>query len=250
VRIHQALEERHLQCDPLPDAADLSGYPVAILSSGVYLSRDASDRLVDYVHRGGVLIAAGPVGQFDEHSWPDGRMLRQVWGVRDVERLSARRVKLADGSEVQGPQAPNASWRFPAARPDAEVLATWPDGTPAALKARHGNGTAILVGWAANTAMGTLMQHFVVPACRKALRPAATCDNQRVRIFIRKNDTRHFVFVFNEVHTSPDACRLSFGGPTDVTDLRLGLKLTGRREIELDLMPGDCRVLAITKPTE
>lgn len=133
------------------DAATLDRYRLVVLPDPAALAEEARKPLADYVARGGTLLSDPYLCGFNaDLSLPKevpGGGFAEVFGGTEIDVVQARnrtleldhaagRLKLS-GSHFQ-------AWWQPA--PGAEVLATYPDGRPALLSNRWGQGRAILSG--------------------------------------------------------------------------------------------------------
>ena len=169
--VYAALAHAHLPVDPLDEefllSEDLARYRV-IYVSGSHLRKDVAERLAAWVREGGVLYTSGWGLARDEADQPLSALLPvlglknrgepELWSsvrrygataLRDYERLREPpagsavvgrgpfpgRFDLAVGRETLDPV------------PEAEVLATFADGRPAAIRHRYGEGYAYVVGF-------------------------------------------------------------------------------------------------------
>ena len=173
--IYTALTHSHLPVDPLDETMlateDLSRYKI-IYVNGSHLRHDAAEALVRYVEQGGTLYTSGWGLTRDEANGPLD-VLQPVLGlVRRDEPEMWYRVELYGASHLEpydDPQrqlapvpaeaaivgiAPfNAAFRAVIGRealrpaPNAQVLAEFADGAPAAVRHRYGRGQAMTVGF-------------------------------------------------------------------------------------------------------
>ena len=169
--VYEALAHAHLPIDPLDEefllSEDLTRYKIIFLS-GSHIRKDVAARLADWVREGGIVYTSGWGLARDEADRPlsvllpvlglKSREAPDLWSsvrrygataLRDYERLKdppegaavagrglfQGRFDLAVGREVLDPV------------PEAEVLATFADGQPAAIRHRWGKGTAYVVGF-------------------------------------------------------------------------------------------------------
>ena len=133
----------------------------ALYLVGDHLRRDAADRIASWVAKGGFLFATAGAGLLDEYDNLNSR-LRSVYGIgrqsqvrRDLffrpqielprlRPLDRVRVRLNNSGAFQM-EALGIRQRMEA-RPGAQVIATYADGRPAAVRHRYLEGEAILVG--------------------------------------------------------------------------------------------------------
>ena len=60
--------------------ADLADYPVVIVPYAVYLADGMNTKLLDYVWKGGTVIASGIPGLYDKYGRDDGTFVKEVFG--------------------------------------------------------------------------------------------------------------------------------------------------------------------------
>jgi hypothetical protein len=226
-----------MQSDPISPDADLSRYRVLIVSQGLYLSRRNAERLRKYVEGGGVLLATGPIGLFDEHGFRSGTFLREVAGVDSAHRGPlGQTVRFPDGPKIAFIGADAQGWRFQT-RPDAQVLAGTDRQSPAVVTRKVGRGRAIVTGYGLSQTrdIPTQLRKLVLP---HVTRPART--QRPVHLFFLKRDGKYLVYAYNR-EVKPVRATLDFPRETTIDDLRAGVRLRAR-SIPLDLAPGECRV--------
>jgi beta-galactosidase GanA len=135
------LHEQDVERRGVPDHVTALYWPLPNVASP-----ELAARVTAFARRGGTLVAEAGLGQYD----PLGRFqpvlpgagLDALVGGRVVESDVVGRTTLAGAS---GPII--GDWQLERLEPTtAEVLATGPDGAPAALRNRVGAGTAVLIG--------------------------------------------------------------------------------------------------------
>ena len=90
-KVHPLLFSKNYPFLYVPEEAVLDdGYPlkahrVIILPEAPYLPAALTDRLLEWVRRGGTLISLGPPGIWDQYGQQDGRLMRTVFGPCEIE---------------------------------------------------------------------------------------------------------------------------------------------------------------------
>jgi hypothetical protein len=151
---------RHQQVplDVVVEGDDLAPYR-AIYLTDRHVSRAASRALARWVERGGQLVATAGAGMFDEADRPN-EVLRALFGVEPaaLEEDPAGPVALEKqdlpfarpmdhAHTANGRIIPVLSLRAPVSAKQAQVVATFDDGRPAATSRAVGSGTARYVGF-------------------------------------------------------------------------------------------------------
>ncbi|GLY04440.1 beta-galactosidase [Actinoplanes sp. NBRC 101535] len=133
-----------VRADVVPAGGDWSGYRLVVAPILHVVPQRLRDRLENYVHGGGHLLATYFSGTVDEndHLWPGGYpgALRDLLGVRVEEfapLLDGETVTLSDGTAA-------TVWteRVTVTDPAVEVLLTYPDGGPAVTRRALRAGSA------------------------------------------------------------------------------------------------------------
>lgn len=145
--LYQSLGE---EIDYAVPGNDLAGAGVLHASAVEVVTAETASWLRDYVKRGGTLIVEYPFASRDERLWvsPDrpGNGLDDLLGCVEIDRV----VTGGDYEDVvtfAGDLPIRAShWRIDLAPTSGEPLATWQDGTAAAICNRFGEGIVITLG--------------------------------------------------------------------------------------------------------
>ena len=130
------------------DAASLARYRLVIVPYPILLTSQMAKALEQYVDGGGCLFVEARPGWQDErgHAEPilPGFGWHEMLGVRETEVLPVKEVEVRWGDR----RFPGTSFaeRFERLDPGAVVVATYPDGQPAAYERAHGKGRALLLG--------------------------------------------------------------------------------------------------------
>jgi len=168
--IYTALMHAHIPVDPMDEwlllSEDLSRYKVIIIC-GDHVRRDVAEKLKRWVEDGGTLYTCGWGMAADEGKRPLDLLLpvfglrsrnkMEMWGT--VPRYGAtslrairQKEKPPEGAEVTGKAPLRGSFVPEVGRQvldpvdDAEVVATYADGSAAAVRHRYGEGSAWLIG--------------------------------------------------------------------------------------------------------
>ena len=149
---HRMFFERNIPVD-FPSAreitaASLKPYRLVIVPYPLLLTRQMAAALEQYVHGGGRLFVEARPGWQDErgHAEPvlPGFGWDRMLGVREVEVRPVKQARVRwGGREFVGT---SFAERFVQTLPDARLVASFEDGTPAAFERAHGQGRAILLG--------------------------------------------------------------------------------------------------------
>ncbi len=205
--------------------------PVLIVPYGVFLSNATQDRLIDWVQGGGVLLATGPVGLYDELGHDSGRLLQAAFPGVTVSRGDGAATPLGESAQVR------RRWGFAG----AEAALSYADGRAAILRGRIGAGEVIVAGFAfldgAQT-VGDLVKALVDSYAP----PQVTAENERVQVYLCRRGATEVLYVINEDHAHSQQVSVGLAAPAIVSDLRLGLTLGTRDRLSLSLRPGECRV--------
>lgn len=149
---HRMFFERNIPVD-FPsareiDAASLARYKLVIVPYPILMTAPMAKALEQYVAGGGRLFVEARPGWQDErgHAEPilPGFGWHEMLGVRETEVRPVKEVEVRWGDR----RFPGTSFaeRFERLDPGARVVATYPDGEPAAYERAHGKGWALLLG--------------------------------------------------------------------------------------------------------
>jgi hypothetical protein len=163
--IHRALYEQSHVIDFIhpSEFSDeiLEQYRVLVLPCPYYLNSDVADAVRRWVERGGTVIAEAYIAGWNaeadrHHSTIPGYGLHEVFGVRQRNALPAStggvepgiRLRMADNIDglPAGLIATGTIVQETFFVEEAEVLASYENGQPAATLARYGEGKAIAIG--------------------------------------------------------------------------------------------------------
>jgi len=232
-----------LNPDVIPTGKDISGYKVVIVPYGLYLKEETQKKLEDFVKNGGILMATGPIGIYNELSMPSGYILRQVWGINKVERMeiSQGKIKFSDGFEMSISSLSNKRWVFEEpSNCDVKVIARYSDGKPAILESRVGKGRAFLMGWPFRSSSGPqLLEKTIIPFVPALFK----CSQTELCIYPRQKGNDLILFVVNRLFNN-QKITISLIKNTEIVDLRIGLGWKGD-SISCNFLPGEGRVFKI-----
>ena len=133
------------------DHEKLRDAKVVFLPYAIVLTEPMQEALRKFVANGGVLVSDPCPGLREENTWVSPRcpppLLQEVFGCRQIGYVyqhTGRTFVPYKGSpfKVRGGVA-----EFGEPGPEAKVIATWPDGAPAAVENRFGKGKAFLLGF-------------------------------------------------------------------------------------------------------
>ena len=165
---YAALAHSHVPVDPLDETMleteDLSHYKV-IYVGGEYLRRASAVKLAEWVHAGGTLYTADQGMMWDEAKQPlldvlgpvFGVQSRDAWEVFDKDRPSPPGAELKANGDYAGGFLPSARETLTLAS-STEVLASFADGKPAAVRNTFGKGRAYLVAFPAGSDYGKFVR--------------------------------------------------------------------------------------------
>jgi len=239
---HRMFFERNITVD-VPSARELSAaglarYKLVIVPYPLLLTKAMADALAEYARAGGHLFVEARPGWQDErgHAEPilPGFGWHDLFGVRETEVLPVKQARVTWG----GGAFNGASFaeRFQPLAPDARVVATYEDGSPAAYERRIGAGSALILGTFAGEAnqldpapMHPLADRLIEWAgvARPALRASAFVELRRM--FAGEGE---LAFLFNH------------GSQAATVDCTLPLARVARRIREL--VTGESRATAGT----
>jgi beta-galactosidase len=175
--IHRAFFERHIPTDFLhvrdlkPER--LSRYKLLIVPYPVMISQPYLKQLAAYVKEGGTLVSEARCGWVDERGFSapviPGGGLHEVFGCREAEVLPIPKtgtIKVKYSSDClpllkSGDTLESLFFEesFDLLNTEAQVLAEFENGKPAAVLANYGKGKAIIVG----SFLGSAYHHFKNP---------------------------------------------------------------------------------------
>jgi hypothetical protein len=210
---------------------------ILVVPYGVYLDRDTQDRLAAWVQTGGILVATGPAGLYDELGKRSGKLLQAAFPGLEVGRGDGHTVRLAGvgGAEVA------RRWSF--ARASASVR--YEGGDAAVISAPLGRGRMIVTGFSYLDARDAI-QPILLGQVAATSPPTVDADNPRVQLYVaRRGDTR-LLYAINEEYRESEPVLLRFRNHWRLADLRAGVDLGYRSSLPLTLLPGEGRVLRLS----
>jgi hypothetical protein len=233
-----------VQSDPIPPDTDLGRFPVVIVSQPLFLSSESAKKLRAYLEVGGRLLVTGPVGLYDEHGFPDGRFLRDVAGVASATRRPApKEIRFTSGLKVRPGSKKAKMWKYSLIDdPKIEVLARFPDDSPAVLRRPVGKGQIVVTAYGLRQTrnIAEQLRQLVLPH----VKPPARTDLP-ARIFAMEKDDKILLFVYNR-DLSAVKTSLRFPQTLMVEDLRAGVRLKAS-EVPLLLSAGEMRIFRIPR---
>jgi hypothetical protein len=212
--------------------------PVLVVPYGLFLNQETQGRLIEWIGRGGTLIATGPVGLYDEAGRTSAELLNAAFPQLDVARGDGASVALSGG----GPTV-RRRWTFSGVAPQQ----TYADGLGAVVRGKLGRGEVVVTGFAhldGPDAVAALVQQAVT----RHAPPLVDADNPAAQLYLCRRARAYLLYVVNEDHAQPQPVRLKLARPLEVADLRLALSRGVQRELACTLLPGEGRVLRLTEP--
>jgi beta-galactosidase len=127
---------------------DLSGVKLLHITAAEVISAKAAKWLTAYVQGGGTLVAEMPFACRDDNTWlatsRPNHGLDALLGCKEGERIVVQPGDLAKFRN--GPSVKAGGWRVELVPGKGKVLATWPNGTAAAVHHRVGQGQVFTLG--------------------------------------------------------------------------------------------------------
>lgn len=229
--------------DIIPTSKDISKYKVIIVPYALYIKEETQKKLEEFVKEGGILLATGPLGLYNELSYPSMLLLKNLWGISNVirEDMASGKIKFCDGTELPSPNI-NKRWLFEGiAKPDTKVIARYSDGKPAILEGVYGKGKAFIISWPFRSSSNPedILQKTILPYLPELFK----CSQTEVYIYPRKKDNDLILFVVNRLFERQNIT-VSFPKNSEIIDLRLGISWESDT-IKCDMLPGEGRVFKI-----
>jgi len=242
VGIHRALQNNHLPYEVLTTQELLEGiacrYNLIYMPHARAVSEPVMHALIDYVHRGGRLIADVPFSFMDEHGklrWPGPESLQAKLFGAWIDNIHDARTapKRVDNAHIAGFYADLEL-------AGASAVATFEDGRPAITEHQLGKGTAALVGFDPGREClrpGNLaMESHIARLCAVGYAPAWSCDAPMA--YRRRSPQADHYFLLNDGDEA--TFRLAFGGkiPTSLVDVLTGETLQPAAELSITIPSG------------
>jgi hypothetical protein len=240
--LHNPLD---IQSDPIGPDADLSKYPVLILSQPLFLSEEYSQQLLNYVRQGGQLIAGGPLGLYNEYGFSSGKFLRETLSIDSTRRKAIpSEIRFRSGLTVKPTSDKAQVWQYTLApNSKVEILAVFSDGSPAVVAGTIGEGRIVVTAYAfAQTlTLADQLKELILPH----LHPLCTTDRP-IHLFFLERDGKTIIYAVNR-NVEPVEREIRFGREVTVEDLRAGVQFKASR-IPLHFEGGEGRVFRIERP--
>jgi hypothetical protein len=244
-KVHELLFPKNYPFLYVPEQSVLDGYAlsqhnVIILPEAPYLPREMTERLLNWVRSGGLLVCLGPAGAWTPYGFEDGRLMSAAFGKSTVTDNSGGGW---DWKWVLASKSKNILWQTNSSTGE----------TMAAL-ARLGKGRVLLT---ASTFDDPVLQHRFFETVDQAIirRPASLAQNAFELVLREDGHRQKYLFVLNPDTRAirEDTIRLG-EGISGCDDLGIGsgvpvplAKGHGGMEFRLRLYPGEGTVLALTK---
>ena len=229
------IPEEHVAARP----DDLNAWKLLIAPWAIHVPEAVQARLVAWIERGGILLATGPVGVFDEYGKPSGKLLRTVVGdLPWVYDAGAKAWRLASADKL-----PKVRQRAVAG------------GGPPLLLGAHGKGRLILwPGRLGDAGAAGLLRSLV-----DEVLPAPFIDTELAGVEIVPRETEggeQFLFVTNlDAREAKSGTVLVRGKYSRVIDLSCEARphvpvthLAGYTRVPVRLHPGGAVFLALGEP--
>jgi len=188
---HELLFNRNVQYGYVPEEAFDDGlarmrdYPALILPYAPYLPDGFSDKLLNYVKQGGVLICSGVPGLYDKYGRDDGALVREIFGTIDVTYSGSDYI-----------------WQYDVTprdlKEDSDVLVG--AGKEALLlRARYGQGAVLIsaIPYGQRSRSAELVPHFLKAVNDALGTQLVRCAYDRFEVVARTKGRRLFLFVCN-----------------------------------------------------
>jgi len=229
----------HIQATPIPVEEDFLQYPVIVAPQALYLRQSLQDKIIDYVNRGGVLMATAPIGMYDEHSFKNGSVLKTIFGLEDPVRMpGATTVTFSSGLNVSI-SSHIGSWNLN--NSNSRTLAHYDNGEAAVLEKDFGKGKAYLIGY--STARSSPLRDQLKLLIGTNIQPRIYCDNSEVHTFLLKKGNHLIVYAVNRM-LSRNKVNIELKESADVIDLRAKVKFR-TNNIYAELGAGEGRAYKI-----
>ncbi|MCM8761918.1 MAG: beta-galactosidase trimerization domain-containing protein, partial [Candidatus Omnitrophica bacterium] len=229
--------------DVIPTSKDISNYKVIIVPYSLYIKEQTQKKLENFVKEGGILLATGPIGLYNELSYPSMLLLKNLWGINNVvkDTMPAGKIKFSDGTEISSPSI-NKRWLFENIDNQAtKVIARYADGKPAILESVYGKGKAFIIGWPFRSSSNP--EDILRKTVLNYLPEIIQCSKPEVYIYPRIKDNDLILFVVNRLFERQNIV-ISLSKQSEIIDLRLGIGWEGNT-INCDMLPGEGRVFKI-----
>ncbi len=166
---------------------------VIVLPSILSISNETAGKLVEYVNGGGILIADARLGSVNEYGVVPkegipGSILSELFGVRELDVSSEERFIL-EGETIPA----NYMCQKLEVQPQAEVLSSMEDGTPAVVANKTGKGMTLYF----NSFMGVELKENSYPKL-EALVMNLLKERHGNMVTARKDDRVHISYITAE----------------------------------------------------
>ncbi|MFH1614328.1 MAG: beta-galactosidase [Planctomycetota bacterium] len=127
-----------------------SGIKALILPYALYLENNAAEKIVDFVKSGGILITEGKVAAYDEYARknsPQIQALNNMLGVKFKPSDTVNTVSFMDDNGSIELKQNQSNCVLQDIAPDAEIIAGYSGGEPAAAIRKVGKGEVLIIGY-------------------------------------------------------------------------------------------------------
>ncbi len=182
---------------------DADDIPMLFMTTQTVMDRNLSDKLLSYTEQGGVCICDGKLGEVNE----TGLLYSQIPGCGLSEKLGFELLDmeegdleftLSDGSVVQGGHDRRQMRIFD---PRVTTIASYRDGSPAAVSIPYGKGTFCYLStflWFACKKQSQPGAYTLIEALFGGNLPAAAvCDHRQVNLQRLSGKNADYLFAFN-----------------------------------------------------
>ncbi|MFA5291726.1 MAG: beta-galactosidase [Phycisphaerae bacterium] len=235
--LHDPLD---IQSDPIAPDSNYNGYKVVIASQPLFLSNESEAKVMDFVKKGGIFIATGPLGLYTEHGFANQRILKNIFGITEVKRVTfPSDINLKSGLSIKPVSHKSLCWKYNLSK-DLKVLAYFSDGTPAVVETEYGKGRMILTAYALSQTenIAEQLHQLVEPFVNFPVK-----SSPPVNLFLLRKEGVLLVFAVNK-QIYPIERQMKLNGTKKIDDIRAGISIV-TDSVPLRLGPGECRVFKI-----
>ena len=249
----------------------LDQFRIIVSAYATHLRPEVRQKLLDWVKRGGTLIASGPLALYNHYGRKDNNLPKEVFGMDEIAyspEMITDAAKLVNcsgtmaGCEGQSLWcAKDFFWRFPASglSSGTRVLASLADGTPVVVERAYGNGKIVMTATPIGLSSKILRPLMEKEIARAIPIPEAQATNYWLTLQVREDaEGARYLGIINKNMKEPVETVVAVAGEfTSVQDLTIGGGLPlasscggGVTRIPVWLGPGMVSFLSLGKPQQ
>ena len=254
-RLYNLLARKHQEAFFIPEEAimaddkALQDYKVLVVPYAPFFPEGLAEKLDMWVAEGGYLVLSGPAGVYNQYGFADNQLIRKVLGMDGFERTQNRTLE----NTILTSQ-PETVWKHTQGQPKGEILASFSDGSPAAVVGTYGKGKVLLANFLLSLEKDfhKIFSDFV---CEKIINPRVFSPIEEVELVLRKDLENHnlYLTVINLDGRRDVSCPIIVKDVYQkVYDLTLGEgcllpseSVKGYTIFELKLQPGEGRQILL-----